>query len=382
MHIVTVFGTRPEIIKLVPVVQALRARCGGDARALHTGQHAQLGQELIAAAALPVDDRLGVMRPGQGLDALLARMVEGIGGVLDRRKPDWVVVQGDTATTAAAALAAHNRLIPVAHVEAGLRSGSLSEPWPEEGNRRIVSALATVHFAPTPAAAEALLRENIDPAAVHVTGNTGIDTLRWGEARLADDASLGAAADPILAWGAGRRLALATVHRRELDASALRAIAQALRMLADSDELAIVLPLHPRPENAALADGVRDHAGIMLCEPLDYFALLRLMLAARLILTDSGGIQEEAAALGRPVLVLRGRTERTEGVAAGSARLVGSDSKAIVGAARETLASAQALGPSDVYGDGKAAQRIADVLTGVAPTPQRVPRPRGTEGLG
>lgn len=355
--VLIIAGTRPEIIKLVPVALALRAREGIDVRFCHSGQHPDLGREVLDAAAIDPEEAL--VRPaGAEVDRLLAGMMNTIGAALDRQRPDAVVVQGDTATTLAGAMAAFHRHVPVAHVEAGLRSGDMARPFPEEAYRRLVSPLARWHFAPTNAAASALIAEGIAAERIGTVGNTVVDALQWASARLDDDPSLGAAALPLIERAEGRDIVLATIHRRETGPGAMRAIAEGLFDLSESEDVELILPLHPRVESEVLRERLDGIGRIALTPALDYFAFLRLMRAARLIVSDSGGIQEEATALGRPVLVLREVTERAEAVAVGTARLVGHDPEALVTAARWALARPLPE-PSDAFGDGKAGERIA-----------------------
>ncbi|MDT0576221.1 UDP-N-acetylglucosamine 2-epimerase (non-hydrolyzing) [Croceicoccus sp. F390] len=359
MRILAILGTRPEIIKLVPVILALRNCAGVEVRLCHTGQHQALGLDLLAATGIECDHMLS-RETGILLADLFPRLIAETGAVLNTDHPDLVIVQGDTATAAAGALSAFNRSIPIAHVEAGLRSGDLALPWPEEGYRRIISPLARWHFAPTAGAADNLRRENIDPAAIHQTGNTVIDALHLAREMLRSKPALGSEADTVLAALGGAPFALATIHRREQDSDDLRNIGAALCDLAQ--DIAIVLPAHPRPESRVLIDVVKDHPAIHVVAPFDYFAFIRLLDAARLVLTDSGGIQEEGTALGKPVLVLRSVTERAEAVTAGAAQLVGNDMTAMLQAARQHLADNTDPIPADVFGDGKAAQRIARIL--------------------
>lgn len=356
----TIAGTRPEIIKLVPVMRALGDEPGLRRSFCHSGQHADLGRDLLAIAGITPDETLD--RPdGEGVDRLLSGMIETIGAALDRRRPRAVIVQGDTATTLAGAMAAFHRRIPVAHVEAGLRSADMTQPFPEEAYRRLVTPLARWHFAPTETARQALIAENIAADSIEVVGNTVVDALQWACARLDADPALGAAADEYIAGAQGHALVLATVHRREHDTAALKAIAHGLLSLAERRDVRIVLPLHPRAESAVLRDLLADKPRIEVIPAVDYFTFLRLMRASRLVVSDSGGVQEEATALGRPLLVLRKVTERAEAIGAGVARLVGHDCDLIVSAAREVL-SQPMPDPSDAFGDGRAAQRIAGTL--------------------
>jgi UDP-N-acetylglucosamine 2-epimerase (non-hydrolysing) len=286
---------------------------------------------------------------------------------MDEERPDWVVVQGDTATAMAGALAAYYRKVPVAHVEAGLRSGNIHHPWPEEINRRIIGPIAALHCAPTATAAEALRRETIDPATVHVTGNTVIDALRWITARIAERPELASGLADLERRFAGKRVIGVTSHRRENFGDGMQAIAEAIRRLAARPDVAVVFPVHLNPNVRSVMD--RELAGldsVALIEPLDYPHFARLLDLAYLMLTDSGGVQEEAPALGKPVLVMRETTERPEGIAAGTARLVGTDPDRIVAEAERLLddeaayaAMARAHNP---FGDGRSAGRIVELL--------------------
>ena len=366
-RVLVVFGTRPEAIKLFPVVRALAERPGLILRTCVTAQHRGLLDQVLAIADLRPDIDLDLMEPGQSLDRLTARLLVGLGEVMDRERPDMVVVQGDTATAMTGALAAYYRRIPVAHVEAGLRSGDILHPWPEEVNRRIVAPIARLHLAPTETAAAALRRENIDPASVHVTGNTVIDALLWTRSRVSADPLLAAGLDPVLARLSGRRLILVTTHRRENFGDGMTAIARAIGRIADRPDVAVIFPMHPNPHVASAMDTVLgDRANVARIEPLDYPHFVRALAACDLVLTDSGGVQEEAPAFGKPVLVMRETTERPEGVVAGTARLVGTDEERIVHQIFTLLddsdahaAMARAHNP---FGDGRAAPRIAGLI--------------------
>ncbi|NML06257.1 UDP-N-acetylglucosamine 2-epimerase (non-hydrolyzing) [Sphingomonas sp. G-3-2-10] len=366
-RILTVFGTRPEAIKLFPVVAALKERGDLDVRTCVTAQHRGLLDQVLSIAGLTPDVDLDIMEPGQTLDRLTARLLTGLGEVMDAEKPDRVIVQGDTTTVMVAALVAYYRKIPVSHVEAGLRSGDIYQPWPEEINRRVVAPIADQHFAPTETAAEALRKENIDPATIHVTGNTVIDALHWTHRKIAADPSMAAGLDQIAARFAGKRLILVTTHRRENFGVGMEGIARALGRIADREDTAILFPMHPNPNVAVAMDailGERDN--IARIEPLDYPHFIRALEMAEIVLSDSGGVQEEAPALGKPVLVMRETTERPEGVAAGTAKLVGTDSTRIVSEISTLLdvphaysAMARAHNP---FGDGHAAERIAGIV--------------------
>lgn len=365
--ILTVLGTRPEAIKLFPLLHALAADSRCESRLCVTGQHGAMVDAVLAQAGIVPDRACGPVPPGLSVDALTALMLVRVGAALDAERPDWVVVQGDTATALAGALAAHGRQIPIAHVEAGLRSGDPRQPWPEEGNRKAISALATLHCAPTRRAADALLAEAVAPGAIHVTGNTVIDALRWTTRRLAREPALAGRMAVLERRFAGRRIVAVTTHRRENWGEGVDGIATAIEALAARGDLGLIVPLHPNPAvRGPLQRRLAGLASVALVEPLDYPDFTRLLSVARLILTDSGGVQEEAPALGTPVLVLRDTTERPEGVAAGTARLVGTDPARIVAEAARLLddpaahrAMARAHNP---YGDGRAAARIAALL--------------------
>jgi UDP-N-acetylglucosamine 2-epimerase (non-hydrolysing) len=322
---------------------------------LSTGQHRELLDRALADFGIRTDDDLALMRPGQDLASLTARCLEGLSGWIDRRRPGLVLAQGDTTTVFATALACHYRRVPFAHVEAGLRSGRLSEPFPEEANRALTARLADLHFAPTLASRENLLREGIPDGQIRVVGNTVIDALRWIESRSA----------PLPVPLPTDRMILMTSHRRENQGAPLSRACQAVRTLLRRDPgLCLVFPVHPSPAVREVVD--RELGGLdraLLIDPVGYPEFVALMKASTLILSDSGGVQEEAPALGRPVLVLRDRTERPEAVAIGSCRLVGTDPARIVAEAGPILSGAvPPPPPSSPYGDGHAADRIVLAL--------------------
>lgn len=367
MKVMTVFGTRPEAIKMFPVVHALQNREGIDVRVCVTAQHRQMLDQVLEIARIVPDVDLDVMTQNQTLDALLARLVTGLGETFDREKPDRVLVHGDTLTTMAATLAAYFRKIPVGHVEAGLRSGNIYHPWPEEVNRKVAGAVADLHFAPTDTAAAALRAENVDAGRIHVTGNTVIDALLATTARIEEQPSLAAGLDTLLARCAGRQIIAVTSHRRENFGDGMKAIAGAIAGIAERPDVAIIFPLHPNPHvRSAMEPILGGLSNVALIDPLDYPHFVRLLGASTLVLTDSGGVQEEAPSLGKPVLVMRETTERPEGIAAGTARLVGTDKNRIVSEIFSLLddkeaynAMARAHNP---FGDGKAATRIAEIV--------------------
>ena len=366
-RILTVFGTRPEAIKLFPLVHALQADARFDSRVCVSAQHRAMLDQVLAIAGIAPDHDLDLMQPDQSLDALTAGLLTGLGRVLDEERPDWVVVQGDTATAMCAAIAAYYRKIPVAHVEAGLRSGNIHHPWPEEVNRKVIGTIAALHCAPTETAAEALRRENVNPATIHVTGNTVIDALHWVTARIAENPTLAAGLAGLERRFAGRRIIGVTSHRRENFGGGMEGIAEAIGRLAAREDVALIFPVHLNPNvRSVMNERLAGRDNVALLEPLDYPHFARLLDISTLMLTDSGGVQEEAPALGKPVLVMRETTERPEGVAAGTAKLVGTDADTIVAEAGRLLddpvayeAMARAHNP---FGDGKSAARIAELL--------------------
>ena len=365
--ILTVFGTRPEAIKLFPLVHRLARDDRFIGRVCISAQHREMLDQVLDIAGIVPDHDLDLMTPGQTLDALTARALVEIGKVLDLEQPDWVVVQGDTTTVMAGAIAAYYRKIPVCHVEAGLRSGDIHHPWPEEVNRRVVGSFAALHCAPTTTARDALLCENVDPATVHVTGNTVIDALQWVTARVDNRPALADGLRALEERFAGRRIIGVTSHRRENFGEGMQAIAKAVKSIASRQDVAVIFPVHLNPQvRAVMKAELAGLNNVALLEPLDYPQFARLLDISHLMLTDSGGVQEEAPALGKPVLVMRETTERPEGIAAGTARLVGTDADRIVRETNRLLddpaayaAMAQAHNP---FGDGHAAERIADLL--------------------
>ena len=369
LKILTVFGTRPEAIKLFPLIHALDADPRFDSRVCISAQHREMLDQVLSIADVAPDYDLDLMTPGQSLDALTARALVEIGKVLDDERPDWVVVQGDTTTVMAGAIAAYYRRIPVCHVEAGLRSGDIYQPWPEEVNRRVVGSFAALHCAPTPTAREALLRENVTADSVHVTGNTVIDALHWVTRRIEQDPQLASGLGDIEKRFAGRRIVGVTSHRRENFGDGMSSIANAVKKIALRDDVGVIFPVHLNPNvRSVMQAALGDLDNVALIEPLDYPHFARLLDICHLMLTDSGGVQEEAPALGKPVLVMRETTERPEGVAAGTARLVGTESDAIVRECMRLLddeaAYADMARAHNPFGDGASAGRIADLLAG------------------
>lgn len=366
-RIITVFGTRPEAIKMFPVVHALKQLGTIDVRVCVTAQHREMLDQVLEIARITPDIDLDVMQANQTLDSLLARLVVGLGEAFDAEKPDRVLVHGDTLTTMAATLAAYFRKIPVGHVEAGLRSGNIYHPWPEEVNRKVAGAVADLHFAPTETAAAALRSENVAGDSIHITGNTVIDALLATKARIDDTPSLASGLDPLLARFAGKRIIAVTSHRRENFGDGMKTIAEAIAAIAARDDVAVIFPIHPNPHVRAAMEPVLGRLdNVALIDPLDYPHFVRLLATSDLVLTDSGGVQEEAPALGKPVLVMRETTERPEGIEAGTARLVGTDKARIVSEVFNLLddkdaysAMARAHNP---FGDGTAAKQIAEIV--------------------
>ncbi len=364
-RILVVFGTRPEVIKLAPVVHALRRHPDRVCVTLcSTGQHREMLDDALEAVELRPDIDLKVMQAAQHPTDLLGRLLLGLRPVMEDVRPDVVVVQGDTTTVAAAAFAGYIFGAKVAHVEAGLRTRDKRMPFPEEINRRITGVLADYHFAPTRRAQEALLAEGVPAGSIFLTGNTVVDALRWMRERTAKQPP------PANLAVDGSRLVLVTAHRRESFGKPFRELCEALREIAlRFEDIQIVYPVHLNPN---VQKPVREILGacdrIRLIDPLGYAAFVFLLTRAYLVLTDSGGIQEEAPTLGKPVLVLRDKTERPEGLATGVVRLVGTSRERIVAEASRLLcdpaAYAAAAREVNVYGDGRAAERITQVLLG------------------
>lgn len=366
-RILVTFGTRPEAIKMFPVVAALRETGRFDVRVVVTAQHRELLDSVLALASLRPDLDLDLMLPDQSLDGLASRILTRFGEALDALQPDRVLVHGDTLTTMMASLACYFRRIPVGHVEAGLRSGDIYSPWPEEVNRKVTGVIADLHFAPTETAAAALRAENVDEKSVHITGNTVIDALLFAQAKVAADPTLAPTIAPLKQRFMGRRIIAVTAHRRENFGAGMQEIAQGLQGLATRDDVAIIYPLHPNPNVAdIMRPALAGYDNIALINPLDYLDFVAMMAASDIVLTDSGGIQEEAPSLGKPVLVMRDTTERPEGVAAGTAKLVGADAAVILAETSRLLDDPQAYDAMakahNPYGDGNASRQIAELL--------------------
>ncbi|MGO0706540.1 non-hydrolyzing UDP-N-acetylglucosamine 2-epimerase [Pseudomonas paracarnis] len=364
-----VFGTRPEAIKMAPVAIALGNDPSVDAKICVTGQHREMLDQVLNLFELVPDFDLNIMKPSQDLTDVTVRILEGLRSVFAEFVPDVVLVHGDTATTFAASLAAYYHRIPVAHVEAGLRTGDIYSPWPEEGNRKLTGALANLHFAPTQTSQANLLREGVPEKNVLVTGNTVIDALMMVIDRLkADEELRKSAAKPSSFISTERRIVLVTGHRRESFGDGFERICEALAHIANTHkDVDIIYPMHMNPNVREPVNRVlKDIKNVYLIEPLDYLPFVYLMEKSYLILTDSGGIQEEAPSLGKPVLVMRDTTERPEALKAGTVKLVGTDVQTMIAEVDELLNSQSAYDKMSFahnpYGDGNASRRIVETL--------------------
>lgn len=365
MHrVLFVFGTRPEAVKLCPLIRHLRERSNEfTVRVCVTAQHRHLLDQVLTAFGVTPDDDLNVMAPGQSLLQATSRILAQLESVIESARPDLLIVQGDTTTTLCGALAGFYGRVPVGHVEAGLRTGDPAQPFPEEMNRVLTGRLTTLHFAATQDAANNLFREGVPERNVVVTGNTGIDAVLHVRALL-ETGTLPGYDEPLLP---GHRLVLVTAHRRESFGAGMERICDALATIAQRPDVEVIFPVHPNP---AVRETVQARLvgvpHVRLLEPLDYVPFVDLMRRADVLLTDSGGIQEEGPSLGKPVLVMRDRTERPEGVAAGAAQLVGTDVNKIVEAVTNLLhrlnRGDQIASVHHVYGDGRASERIADAI--------------------
>lgn len=371
MKVLSLFGTRPEGIKMAPLVRALGAADGIDSIVCTTGQHRQMLDQVMQLFDIQADHDLDVMLPGQALNGLFARLLSRVDALLDEVRPDCVLVHGDTTTAAACSLAAFHRGIAIGHVEAGLRTGDLSQPFPEEMNRRVVDVMGKWLFAPTVASRNNLRQENL-AGRIYVTGNTVIDALELAVRKLDSQPQLCARLAARYPWlDPARRLVLVTGHRRENFGDGFQQICAALAQLSLRDDIQIVYPVHLNPQVRDVVIGtLSNRPNIHLIDPLDYLDFVWFMRRAYLILTDSGGVQEEAPHLGKPVLVMRDTTERPEAVSAGTVTLVGTDSTRIVRGVAGFIDSpehyadvARSVNP---YGDGQASARIVAALSGRA----------------
>ncbi len=366
-----VVGTRPEAIKIAPVLRALEeisANVGSiEFRVCVTAQHRQLLDQVLELFKIYPDYDLNIMRGGQDLTDTTSRALTGLRDVLTALKPDCVIVHGDTNTTLSACLAAYYQKIPVAHIEAGLRTNNIYSPWPEEINRRVTSVIASLHFAPTERARSNLIAQGVSPDSIHVTGNTVIDALLWATSLLDAEKveQISQAWFPKL--DTAKRLILVTGHRRENFGGGFQNICDALKRIVSRKDVEIIYPVHLNPNvRVPVNEYLAGDSSIHLIEPLDYLPFVYLMTRSHLILTDSGGIQEEAPSLGKPVLVMRDTTERPEGIEAGAVKLVGTNSDTVVAAVNMLLDDKEIYDKmstaSNPYGDGRAASRIASRL--------------------
>ena len=369
MKVLTVFGTRPEAIKMAPLVDALAKDTFFEARVCVTAQHREMLDQVLNLFSVKPDYDLDIMKPGQGLTEITCRILEGLKPILESFKPDIVLVHGDTTTTVTASLAAFYQRIRVGHIEAGLRTGDLYSPWPEEANRTLAGHLATWHFAPTENARQNLLRENIADKKIYVTGNTVIDALITVRDRMLSTPALRHSLEQHHGFlDSRKKMILVTGHRRESFGSGFERICHALATIATQNSgVQIVYPVHLNPNVREPVERILSHVdNVILIEPQEYLPFVYLMDKAWLILTDSGGIQEEAPSLGKPVLVMRETTERPEAVEAGTVRLVGTHEETIIATVNELLHNKQSYHSMtrahNPYGDGKACHRILNAL--------------------
>lgn len=360
MKILVIFGTRPEAIKMCPVVRELSRRAWAEVTVLSTGQHREMLAPVLASFGVKPDYELDLMRDGQTLESLTARLLTGIGSVLEQVKPQIALVHGDTATAFVASLACFYRHIPIGHIEAGLRTYDITSPHPEELYRRAISLMAAYHFAPTDCAAENLLSERTDRSRIFVTGNTSVDALRY---TVREDFS-----HSLLDWASGERLVIVTAHRRESIGKPLASMLRAVRrVIEECDGVKAIYPVHKNPRVRAIAEAeLLGCEGIRITEPLEVADFHNFLARCHLVLTDSGGIQEEASALGKPTLVMREHTERPEGIAFGTLMLTGTGEEAVYRSFKALLQDTEMYSRmskrADSFGDGYASARIADIL--------------------
>ncbi|MFT4797214.1 MAG: UDP-N-acetylglucosamine 2-epimerase (non-hydrolyzing) [Candidatus Azotimanducaceae bacterium] len=368
MKILSVVGTRPEAIKLAPLIIKFSEDERFEARVCVTGQHREMLDQVLNLFDITPNYDLNIMKAGQSLNQVTARVLAGMEEVFDDFSPDLVIVHGDTSTTFATSMCAYHKQIPIAHVEAGLRTGNLLSPWPEEGNRRLTGALTNFHFAPTDKAAENLLRESTHPDTIMITGNTVIDALLMVNSKISNNPTLTSELDAQFPYlDQSKKLIVVTGHRRENFGEGFENICRSIRTIAQEPDTQIVYPVHLNPN---VQEPVKRHLNgvdnIHLIEPLDYLPFIYLMNRSHFILTDSGGVQEEAPSLGKPVLVMRETTERPEAVEAGTVKLVGTDYDLIVSESKRLLNDSSEYDKMSFahnpYGDGKACDRIVEGL--------------------
>jgi UDP-N-acetylglucosamine 2-epimerase (non-hydrolysing) len=366
LRILVLFGTRPEAVKMAPIIKALKDTPGLTPIVCFTGQHRVMAEMVMDVFGVKPDIDLDVMRPGQTLEGLTSALMTALQAVLEEHKPDLVLVQGDTTTAMVGTLASFYKKIRVGHVEAGLRTGNMQHPWPEEANRRIIGLLAWRHYTPTDRATQNLLREHVDPASILQTGNPVVDALLFIRARLHEDAEIRTAFEKKFDWlEPGKKLVLVTGHRRESFGESIEAICTAIREIAATPDTMVVYPVHLNPNvREAVYRNLGNVPNVRLLEPLAYDEFIFLMDRSYLILTDSGGIQEEAPSFGKPVLILRETSERHEAIEAGVARLVGTNSDCIVAASKKLLLEPSAYAEMALvrnpFGDGTASRQIAE----------------------
>ncbi len=369
MKVLCVFGTRPEAIKMAPLVHELKACPEIDCRVCVTAQHREMLDQVLELFEIEPDYDLDLMKPGQDLYDITCNILTGIKPVLADFQPNTVLVHGDTSTTLSTTLAAYYQRIDVGHVEAGLRTGNIYSPWPEEANRKLTAALTKYNFCPTEKSKKNLLAENTSPESIHVTGNTVIDALLWVTEKLQNDQALSFALETQFDFlDSNKRLILVTGHRRESFGQGFENICQALREIAEAHpDCVIVYPVHLNPNvQEPVKRILNGHSSIHLIPPLDYLPFVYLMQRSYLIITDSGGVQEEAPSLGKPVLVMRDTTERPEAVEAGTVKLVGANKENIVREANNLLSDKSQYNSMsrahNPYGDGQSSKRICRVL--------------------
>ncbi|WP_106507707.1 non-hydrolyzing UDP-N-acetylglucosamine 2-epimerase [Brachybacterium timonense] len=370
LRIMTIYGTRPEAIKVAPIIKAIETADGMESIAVVTGQHREMLDQVNTMFSIVPDYDLNIMSAGQTLNEIVARVITGIDGILEAEAPDAVIVQGDTSTVMGAAVASFNRQIPVIHLEAGLRSGDISSPFPEEANRKLTTQITALHLAPTATSKDNLVREAVSENDIVITGNSVIDTLLFATENLEvtfDDERLEALSAARDAGTAGR-IMLVTAHRRENLGEAMVQIGQGIADLATKyPDLTVVFPIHRNPKvREAIRPAVEGLQNVLLIEPLAYAQFTKALSLADVVLTDSGGVQEEAPSLGKPVLVMRENTERPEAVVAGTVKLIGTHRQRIVDEVSLLLDSEEAYNGManavNPYGDGRAAERTIEAV--------------------
>lgn len=366
--IMSVYGTRPEAIKMAPLVMALERRTAVEHRVCQTGQHREMLEQVNQLFSISPQFKLNVMQPGASLNELMSKILVALNEVFLQYKPDMILVHGDTTTTLSASIAAFHQGIPIGHIEAGLRTNNLYSPWPEEGNRRLTGQLATLNFAPTLSSKENLIRDNIDADSIYVTGNTVIDSLMWMQKRIVENDIKNSEIDQFSFMTSQNKVVLITGHRRENFGEGFKEICAAISALAiRNPKINFVYPVHLNPNvQGPVKAMLSNHENIHLIDPLDYLNFTKLMMKSHLILTDSGGIQEEAPSLGKPVLLMRDTTERPEGVLAGTVKLVGTSANTIIEETQKLLSDEKEYRnmseKTNPFGDGKASERICDAI--------------------